>query len=268
MFRPLANFERLNKSAERMCMDQLPEWVYTEGLKELINFDKNWIPSGEDSALYIRPFMFGTEAFLGVKASSSYRYMVILSPVGAYYSKPVKVKIETQFARAMAGGVGSAKTSGNYAASIYPARKGNEQGYDQLIWTDAKNHEKIEESGTMNVMFVLNGKLITPALSSSILPGITRDSILTVARDWGIEVEERDIFVKEIVEGIESGKLTEAFGVGTAATIAHIDTIGYNDIDYKLPEVSAREISNKMGTYLNDYKRGRVEDKYGWLMEV
>jgi branched-chain amino acid aminotransferase len=188
--------------------------------------------------------------------------------VGAYYSKPVKVKIETQFARAMAGGVGSAKTSGNYAASIYPARKGNEQGYDQLIWTDAKNHEKIEESGTMNVMFVLNGKLITPALSSSILPGITRDSILTVARDWGIEVEERDIFVKEIVEGIESGKLTEAFGVGTAATIAHIDTIGYNDIDYKLPEVSAREISNKMGTYLNDYKRGRVEDKYGWLMEV
>ncbi|MGB0404089.1 MAG: branched-chain amino acid aminotransferase [Salibacteraceae bacterium] len=268
LFRPLANFKRLNESADRMCMAQLPEWVYTEGINAIINLDKNWIPSGDESALYIRPFMFGTESFLGVKASASYRFMVILSPVGAYYNKPVKVKIETNFARAMAGGVGAAKTSGNYAASIYPAKKGMEEGYDQLIWTDAKNHEKIEESGTMNVMFVLGGKLITPKLSTSILSGITRNTILTIARDWGMVVEERDIFVSEIVEGIKNGTLTEAFGVGTAATIAHMETIGYEGIDYNLPEVSSREFSNKMGKYLNDLKRARVEDKFGWLQEV
>lgn len=268
LFRPMANFERLNKSADRMCMAKVPEWVYSEGLKEIINLDKDWIPSGEESALYIRPFLFGTEAFLGVKASSSYRFMIILSPVGAYYSKPVKVKIEKQYSRAMAGGVGSAKTSGNYAASIYPAKKGLEEGYDQLIWTDAKDHEKIEESGTMNVMFVLDDKLITPKLSSSILPGITRDSILTIARSWGLEVEERDVYVKEIVEGIKAGKLSEAFGVGTAATIAHIATIGYDGIDYDLPGIETREVSNKLAAYLNDYKRGRIEDKFGWLTEV
>lgn len=268
LFRPMANFARLNKSAERMSMAQLPEWTFTEGLKEIINLDKSWIPTGEESALYIRPFMFGTEAFLGVKASTSYRFMIILSPVGAYYSKPVKVKIEKHFSRAMPGGVGSAKTSGNYAASIYPAKKGMEEGYDQLIWTDAKDHNRIEESGTMNIMFVLDSKLITPKLSSSILPGITRDSILTIANDWGLEVEERDIYVDEIVKGIESKSLTEAFGVGTAATIAHIAAIGHDGIDYYLPAVETREISNKLGKYLNDYKRGRIEDVHNWLMEV
>ncbi len=268
LFRPMANFARLNKSAERMSMAQLPEWTFTEGLKEIINLDKAWIPTGEESALYIRPFMFGTEAFLGVKASTSYRFMIILSPVGAYYSKPVKVKIEKHFSRAMSGGVGSAKTSGNYAASIYPAKKGMEEGYDQLIWTDAKDHNRIEESGTMNIIFVLDGKLITPKLSSSILPGITRDSILTISNDWGLEVEERDIYVNEIVKGIENGTLTEAFGVGTAATIAHIATIGHDGIDYNLPAIETREISNKLGKYLNDYKRGRIEDEHNWLMEV
>ena len=268
LFRPMANFERLNKSADRMCMAELPESVFTEGLKEIINLDKDWIPTGEESALYIRPFMFGTEAFLGVKASASYRFMIILSPVGAYYSKPVKVKIEKHFSRAMAGGVGAAKTSGNYAASIYPAKKGMEEGYDQLIWTDAKEHEKIEESGTMNVMFVLDGKLITPKLSSSILPGITRDSLLTIARSWGLEVEERDVYAKEIIDGLKAGKLSEAFGVGTAATIAHIATIGYDGIDYDLPETDETNISNKLAKYLNDYKRGRIEDEHGWLMEV
>lgn len=268
LFRPLANLERLNRSAERMCMAQLPESIFTAGINAIINLDKNWIPDGDESALYVRPFMFGTESFLGVKASASYRFMVILSPVGAYYSKPVRVKIETKFARAMLGGVGAAKTSGNYAASIYPAQKGMEEGYDQLIWTDAKNHEKIEESGTMNVMFVVDGKLITPQLSTSILSGITRDSILTIARDWGMVVEERDVFVSEIIEGIKNGKLTEAFGVGTAATIAHMDTIGHEGTDYKLPAIESREFSNKIGKHLNDLKRARVEDKFGWLQEV
>ena len=249
-------------------MATLPEWIYTEGLKELIQLDKNWIPQDESSALYVRPFMFGTEPFLGVKSSSQYRFMVILSPVGTYYNKPVKVKIETYFSRAIRGGVGAAKTSGNYAASIYPAQQGINEGYDQLIWTDAETHSKIEESGTMNVMFVLDGTLITPKLSTSILPGITRDSILTIARDWGMPVEERDIYVQEIVEGIKSGKLTEAFGVGTAATIAHIESIGFEGEDYRLPQIETREFSNKVGSYLNDYKRARVKDKFGWLVQV
>lgn len=268
IFRPQANAARLNNSARRMCMAELPEEIFLEGIKKLIDLERNWMPKGEESSLYIRPFMFGTEAFLGVKPSSKYKFMVIVSPSGAYYSKPVKVKIETHYARAMEGGVGSAKVSGNYAASLLPASEGFKQGYDQLIWTDAKEHKRIEESGTMNAMFVINGKLITPKTSSSILSGITRDSILTIARDWGWDVEERDVLVSEIVEGLENGSLSEAFGVGTAATIAHMSVIGVNGKEYELPEVSTREFSNKMGKYLNDFKRGRETDQYNWLVKV
>ncbi len=268
IFRPEANAKRLNHSARRLCMAELPEEIFLEAIKTLVHMDRAWMPEGEESSLYIRPFMFGTEEFLGVKPSGRYRFMVILSPSGAYYSKPVRVKIETQFARAMEGGVGSAKTSGNYAASLFPAREGFAEGYDQLLWTDAKDHERIEESGTMNAMFVLDGKVITPKTSTSILSGITRDSILTIARDWGYIVEERDVLVSEIKEGLQNGKLTEAFGVGTAATIAHISEIGVDGTDHKLPEIAGREFSNKMAVYLNDLKRGRVSEYSDWLFKV
>lgn len=268
IFRPDANAKRLNHSARRLCMAELPEEIFIEAVRKLVDLDRTWMPKGEESSMYIRPFMFGTEEFLGVKPSGKYRFMVILSPSGAYYSKPVKVKIETNYSRAMEGGVGSAKTSGNYAASLLPAREGFEAGYDQLLWTDAKKHERIEESGTMNAMFVLDGTIITPKTSTSILSGITRDSILTIARDWGMKVEERDVYMQELKEGLESGKLTEAFGVGTAATIAQISEIGIEGIDYKLPAVETREFSNKIAGYLNDLKRGRVSDYPQWLVKV
>lgn len=268
MFRPLSNWKRLNASAARMCMQEIPQELFMEGILQLLNLDRHWIPGGPDSSIYIRPFMFGTEQFLGVRPSLSYRFMVILSPAGPYYSKPVKVKIETDYARAMEGGVGSAKTSGNYGASLFAARKGQEEGYDQLIWTDAKNHEKIEESGTMNIMFVLNDTLITPRLSTSILPGITRDSVLTIAREKGWKVEERDIYVNEIIAGIENGTLTEAFGVGTAATIAQIASIGYKGEEYGLNPIENREKSKYLGEYLNNYKRGKEGDPYNWLVKV
>ncbi|MDE0771902.1 MAG: branched-chain amino acid aminotransferase [Salibacteraceae bacterium] len=268
IFRPQANAARLNASARRLCMAELPEAIFINSIKSLVDLDRKWMPKGESSSLYIRPFMFGTEEFLGVKPSGRYRFMVILSPSGAYYSKPVRVKIETKYSRAMEGGVGSAKTSGNYAASLLPAREGFKAGYDQLLWTDANTHTRIEESGTMNAMFILNGKLITPKTSTSILSGITRDSILTIARDWGYDVEERDVMVSELKAGLEKGILTEAFGVGTAATIAHISEIGIDGEDYILPSVKDREFSNKMANFLNNLKRGREEDPNHWLFKV
>ena len=268
IFRPQANAARLNSSARRLCMAELPEDIFISSIKTLVDLDRNWMPKGEESSLYIRPFMFGTEEFLGVKPSGKYRFMVILSPSGAYYSKPVRVKIETKYSRAMEGGVGAAKTSGNYAASLLPAKEGYEAGYDQLLWTDAKSHTRIEESGTMNAMFVLDGKVVTPKTSTSILSGITRDSILTIARDWGYDVEERDVMVSELKTGLENGTLTEAFGVGTAATIAHISEIGIDGTDHLLPSVKGREFSNKMANYLNNLKRGREEDPNNWLFKV
>lgn len=268
IFRPQANAARLNYSARRLCMAELPEEIFLSAVQTLVDIDRKWMPKGEDSSLYIRPFMFGTEEFLGVKPSGKYRFMVILSPSGAYYSKPVRVKVETNYARAMKGGVGSAKTSGNYAASLLPAKEGFSEGYDQLLWTDAKSHSRIEESGTMNAMFVLDGTVITPKTSTSILSGITRDSILTIARDWGYKVEERDVLISELKDGLEKGTLTEAFGVGTAATIAQISEIGIEGIDYKLPNIEGREFSNKMASYLNNLKRGREADSNNWLYKV
>lgn len=209
--------------------------------------------------------MFGTDEYLGVKASDNYRFMIILSPSGSYYKNPVKVKIETNFTRAVAGGTGYAKFAGNYAGSMYPAKLAAEEGYQQLIWTDGKYHRNIEESGTMNLMLVIDGVLVTPKLNDTILKGVTRDSILTIVRDWGVTVEERTISVEEIVKALEAKTLEEAFGVGTAATIAQISTIGYEGKDYELPNVADRKISGKLSKYLEDYKRARVQDKYHFL---
>ncbi len=268
IFRPDMNLKRMNRSAERMCMAQLPEELFMSALKEIVDLDKGWVPEGEDASLYIRPFMFGTDAFLGVKASDSYRFMIILSPSGKYYAEPVKVKIEKEFVRASKGGTGAAKAAGNYAASLRPAQLAKADGYDQLIWTDAGEHKYIEEAGTMNIMFVIDGKLITPSLSGSILPGVTRNSIIEIVRSWDMPVEERPISVDELVEAAQSGKLTEAFGAGTAATISNIRTIAYDGIDYDLAFVEDGPVSGKLKKYLNDYKRGRVEDVFGWNVEV
>ena len=268
VFRPEENWKRLNLSAERMCMPMLPKSYFIEGLKELLNLDRAWVPSGPTSSLYIRPFMFATDEFLGVKPSETYQFMIITSPSGSYYNEPVKVKIETTYSRAAAGGVGSAKTAGNYAASLYPAKLAQEEGFHQLIWTDSKEHRYIEESGTMNLMCVIDGTLMTPPLSKTILPGITRNSVLTLAKEWGIPVEERRISVDELREAYQNGKLEEAFGVGTAATVAHIHSIGYQGENWILPPVEDRKVSNRLLQFLTRLQRGQEEDKFGWNLRV
>ena len=268
VFRPLDNWRRMNSSAERMCMPQLPEEVFMEGLRTLIDLDRDWIPKTKGSSLYIRPFMFSVDEYIGIRPFQDFTFMIILSPVGAYYSAPVKVKIETYFTRAIEGGTGAAKTGGNYGGAIYPAKLGQDKGYHQLIWTDGKNHEYIEESGTMNVMFVIHDTLVTPALNDSILPGITRDSVLQLARHWGMKVEERKISVKELVENLRQGNVKEAFGAGTAATIAHIETIAHEDIDYKLPAVEDGVFSNKVYRELDRIKKGETSDPFGWIVKM
>jgi branched-chain amino acid aminotransferase len=212
--------------------------------------------------------MFSADEYIGIKPSESFTFMIILSPVGAYYSTPVKVRIETHYTRAAQGGTGYAKAGGNYGGAIYPAKLAQNKGYHQLLWTDAKTHEYIEESGTMNVMFVIDNVLVTPALSDSILAGITRDSVLQMARKWGMKTEERKVSVKEIIEGIESGKVTEVFGAGTAATIAPIELIGYNGKDYYLTPVEKREFSNKVLAELEGIKRGLKPDPFGWVVKM
>jgi branched-chain amino acid aminotransferase len=194
--------------------------------------------------------------------------MIITSPSGAYYSQPLKVKIETRYTRAVEGGTGYAKAAGNYAGAIYPTRLAQEKGYHQLIWTDGKKHEYIEESGTMNVMFVIGDTLVTPALSDSILAGITRDSVLTIARHWGMKVEERKIAVKELVDALQKGTVKEAFGVGTAATIARIDVIGYDGKDYQLPPVDEQGFANKVYVELDGIKRGIKDDPFKWIYKL
>lgn len=263
VFRPKANYDRMNVSAERMVMPHIPEEIFMDGLRELLKLDQQWVPDVEGTALYIRPFMFAIDEFIGVKPSQDFTFMIITTPVGAYYAKPVKVKVEKHYTRAVKGGTGFAKTAGNYAASLYPAKLAQEDGYDQLIWTDGQNHELIEESGTMNVMFIIDDALVTAPTGDTILNGITRDSVLTIARDWGYKVEERPLSVTELVTALENGKLKEAFGVGTAATIAPIEVIANDGIDYRLDD-SGREFSTKILKTLTDIRLGNQEDKFGW----
>jgi len=268
LFRPTDNQKRLNVSAHRMAMQEVPEDIFMEGLVELLRLDQNWIPTGDGRSLYIRPFLFASDDYIGVKPSDSYKFLIITTPVGAYYDHPLKVKVEKQFFRAVEGGVGFVKASGNYGRSLYPTSLAKKEGYDQLIWTDSKEHKFVEESGTMNLMFVINDVLITPKLGDTILAGITRDSVLQLARDWGMKVEERKISVDEIVEAFHNKTLQEAFGTGTAATIAHISNIGFDGTDYALPPVTANSFSTKVNKALDDIRRGRIEDKHNWVFKV
>lgn len=268
VFRADANHKRLNESAKRMCIPEVPEEIFMEGLRKLLELDRDWIPDLPGCSLYIRPFIFATDDYLGIKPSMKYRFMIFTCPVGYYYSKPVTVKVETYYSRAIEGGTGFAKAAGNYAGSLYPALLAQKQGYDQLLWTDGKAHQYIEESGTMNVMFIINGKLLTaPTTTGTILKGITRDSVLTLAREMGKEVEERFVSVSELNEALENNTLEEAFGTGTAATIAHISLINVNGRDYTLPSVPKDAFSNKILDILEGIKYGRQEDPYGWIIK-
>jgi branched-chain amino acid aminotransferase len=268
VFRPYENFKRINLSAERMCIPSVSEDMFIGGINELLKLDHEWIPHREGYSLYIRPLIFATDEYMGIRPSKGYKFIIFTCPVGAYYSEPVKVKIETYYSRTVEGGTGFAKAAGNYAASLLPMIECQKQGYEQLIWTDGKTHRFIEESGTMNVMFVIDGTLITAPAGNTILNGITRDCVLTLVRDWGYKVEERPITVDEVIDANKSGKMEEAFGTGTAATIAQITTIGYEGIDYELPPVADRYLSNKLFTELENIKVGRTEDKFGWIHKV
>ena len=263
LFRADKNWERFNKSARRLQMPEVPEEIFIGGLKQLLDLDRNWIPSKEGTALYIRPFMFATESALGVHPSISYKFVIITCPVGAYYSKPISLKVETHYTRAAEGGVGFSKNAGNYALSLYPTQLANDEGYDQLMWTDALEHKYIEEAGTANLIFRIGDTIITPH-GDTILHGVTRRTIMELAEAWGYKAEQRRVSVQELIEGIESGVVTEAFAAGTAATITHIDRIGFQGNDYTLPPVEGREFSNKVLDYLNQLRYGKTEDPYGW----
>jgi len=218
--------------------------------------------------LYIRPFMFASDEYIGVRPSDSYKFIIFTCPVRGYYSEPVRVRIETEYSRAFPGGTGEAKCGGNYAGGLYPAKLGQDLGFHQLIWTDGLSHKYIEESGTMNVFFNVDGTLITPALDGTILRGVTRDSIIRIANDEGIRVEERQVSVEEILVAARNGRLRSAFGAGTAATIAHIASIAFGDEEFVLPEVAQRELANKVGARLDGIRRGKIADPYGWVVPV
>jgi branched-chain amino acid aminotransferase len=267
LFRPGKNIARFNQSATRMCMPNVPEDIFMEALAALVSLDKDWVPQGKDASLYIRPFMIATDSYVGVKASDKYAFSIFTCPVGAYYKGSVKVKVERKFTRAAAGGTGYAKAAGNYAGSLYPSMLARKEGYDQLLWTDAKEHEYIEESGTMNAMFVLDGTLVSPMTSETILDGVTRDTVLTIARDLQIPVEVRRITVEELRTGLAEGKLTEAFGVGTAATIKPIDEIGIDGINYPLAS-GATPIAARLLQELDGIRRGRIEDRHNWNIPI
>ena len=265
IFRPDKNAKRFNSSAERMCMPSLPEKYFINSIEELLKIEKDWIPKGEENSLYIRPLMFAIDPYIGIKPADKYLFIIICGLAGGYYSEPVNVKIETEYTRAVKGGVGYAKTAANYAAALYPAVQAQKEGFHQLIWTDGKEHNFVEESGTMNLFFVIDNKLITPPLGDTVLDGVTRDSIISVCPELDIDIEIRKISVKEIIDALGNGSMTEAFGAGTAATIAPIKTIAFQSKKYNLPENNKISFSKKILDYLNNLKFGKIDDKFNWV---
>ena len=268
LFRPELHAARLNASARRICMPSFPEELFLEAIHKLVEIDQGWIPPQDDSALYIRPTMIATDEFIGVKPSTTYRFYIFTCPVGPYYAAPVKLWADTQYIRAANGGTGEAKFAGNYGGSLLPAQLAQEKGYDQVLWLDAKEFKYIQECGTMNIMFVIDGKVITPSLSGTILKGVTRDSALHILRDAGYEVEERMITIDEVVAAHENGTLQEAFGLGTAAVVSHVSVIGYKDKRMVLPPVGERKTGNFVKTTITGIRNGTIPDKFGWIVPV
>lgn len=266
LFRPKENIRRFNVSAERMCMPVISEDLFLEALKELVKLDCDWVPDGEGASLYIRPFMIATEVHVGVKPSDEYRFMIFSCPVGPYYKGSVRVKVESKYTRAAPGGTGFAKAAGNYAAALKPTELAKAQGYQQILWTDAVEHRYIEESGTMNAMFVIEDVLVSPSLGDTVLNGVTRNSVLHLARHLGHQVEERRLSVAELKAAAESGALTEAFGVGTAATMTAIQAIGFEGADVSLSHADTWTVMPKLASELDAIRRGKSDDPFGWRL--
>jgi len=266
--RPDQHSKRLNNSAERMCMPTIPEDLFLEGLHSLIDLDADWIPSAEGSALYIRPYMFATDEFIGVKPSQTYKFIIFSGPVGPYYPKPVRLLAEQHYVRAVKGGTGEAKFAGNYAAALLPARKAQEKGFDQVMWMDGHEFKYVQEVGTMNIFFVIDGKVITPETDGAILKGITRDCALHILRDKGYEVETRPVSIDELAEAYDSGRFQEAFGTGTAAVVAHVSEIQYQDKLMTLPKLEDRKVGAMIKQEINGLRAGTGEDKFNWIVPV
>lgn len=267
IFRPDANFRRINQSAHRLCMPPIPESVFMEGLTELIRLDSGWIPASEGS-LYIRPLYFATDEFIGLKPSTHYTFIIMSCPVGAYYSEPVKLIVTDKYIRACEGGTGAAKCAGNYAASLLADQEAKALGYDNVIWLDGVHKKYVEECGTMNLAFVINNVVVTPQLTGTILEGITRDSVLKLFRDQGVKVEERLISIEEVAAAHDQGILQEAFGMGTAATIAQVSKIGYQGRDLVLPPISKRKYAPSILEQLEAIKTGKAPDPYNWICKI
>ncbi|WAC01712.1 branched-chain amino acid aminotransferase [Lacinutrix neustonica] len=266
LFRADRNAARLNTSAERMGMPNFPEDLFVEGLKQLVALEHNWIPPKAGSALYLRPFMYADEPFIGMRAATHYKFIIMASPAGPFFSKRIKLWAEKQYIRAAAGGTGEAKAAGNYAAAIRPTELAKAKGYDQVLWLDAVEHKYIQEVGTMNIFFKIDGQFITPKRDGSILDGITRMSVITILRDKGYEVIERAITIDEIKAASKAGKLEEAFGTGTAVGIAYIQEIGVDDQTIHVSNESP--VGLEVNNTLDAIKTGKIEDKFNWMIKI
>lgn len=271
LFRPQKNIERMNRTNERLCIPQIDPDDALEAIKAIVDADRDWIPDGEGTSLYIRPFIIATDPHLGVRPAKNYIFCIILSPVGAYYPEginPVKIYVEDEYVRAVKGGIGFAKAGGNYAASLRAQKKAYDLGYTQVLWLDGVNREYIDEVGTMNVFFVIDGELITPALEGSILPGVTRDSVINLAKSFGLKVTERKLSINEVYAAAKEGKLNEAFGSGTAAVISPMGELNRDGDIIIINDGKIGPISQKLYDTLTDIQWGRIEDKFGWTVKV
>ncbi|ULQ54547.1 branched-chain amino acid aminotransferase [Flavihumibacter fluvii] len=268
VFRPIENYKRFNKSAARMNMPEVPEEIFMEGMRKLISIDKNWIPGGKDHSLYIRPFMFSTDTMLGVRPSETYKFLIILSPTGPYFAAPMKIVVEEAYTRAAPGGVGFSKNAGNYGGSMLAATTAKQEGYDQVLWTDAFEHKWLQEVGMMNVFFMINGVAVTPSLEEgTILAGVTRDSVITMLREMGIPVEERRISIDELLDAYGKGQLKEVFGTGTAAVIALIKELKYKEFIMQF-DVNNAPVAMAVKQRLADIREGKTADIHQWMWPV
>jgi branched-chain amino acid aminotransferase len=268
IFRPHDNYRRFNISAERMEMPAVPEDIFIEGMRKLIDIDKSWIPAKPDHSLYIRPFMFSSDEMIGVRPSSNYKFIIILSPTGPYYAAPMRIYVEENFVRAVPGGIGFAKAAGNYGAAMLPTAVAKRQGYDQVLWTDAFEHKYVQEIGTMNVFFIIGNTAVTPGIDEgTILEGVTRMSVIAMLKEIGLTIEERRISIDEILAAHKAGTLTEAFGTGTAATIAMIRELKYKE-DVMFFDTDKSTVATEVKKRLDDIRSSKVPDRYGWMYKI
>jgi branched-chain amino acid aminotransferase len=268
LFRPWENARRLQRSAARLAMVAVPESLFLDGLRELVRLDRAWIPPAEAGALYIRPILFSTDPSLRVKPADRYQFMILTFPFGAYFSAPVDVVVNDRYSRAFPGGTGDTKAAGNYAAALLADQEARTAGFDAVFWLDAQEHRYVEECGVMNVFFVLGDEIVTPALSGTILPGVTRDSVIALLRDMGHRVKEDRISMDDLLRGSKNGDLRECFGTGTAATVSHVRRIRYHDLTLELPPIEERKVAAAVKEKLLGIMTGRMPDPHGWVESI